>query len=155
MPRRTTRSILGVGGIAGYFYFTNAAGRQIDSRQRIIGSDHFRKLSQELRVASPQDERFRVVSGLFYQRQSNDIHQDYQVAGLDPVLSVNGFPGTLWLTQQKRVDKDYAAFGEASFDIVPKLTLTAGGRAFIYDNSLIGFFGFGRNPAGPALQCGW
>ena len=138
-----------VGGIAGYFYFTNAAGRQIDSRQRIIGSDHFRKLSQELRVASPQDERFRVVSGLFYQRQSNDIHQDYQVAGLDPALSVNGFPGTLWLTQQKRVDKDYAVFGEASFDIVPKLTLTAGGRAFIYDNSLIGFFGFGRNPAGP------
>ena len=38
-------------------------------------------------------------------------------------------------------------FGEASFDILPNLTLTAGGRAFIYDNSLIGFFGFGRNPA--------
>ncbi len=137
-----------VGGIAGYFYFTSAAGRQIDPRQRIIGSDHFRKLSQEFRIASPQDERFRVVSGLFYQRQSNDIHQDYQVTGLDPALSVNGFPGTLWLTQQKRVDKDYAIFGEASFDIVPTVTLSAGGRGFIYDNSLVGFFGFGRNPAG-------
>jgi outer membrane receptor protein involved in Fe transport len=112
----------------------------------VIGSDHFKKMSQEFRVASPQGERFRVVAGAFYQRQSNEIHQDYQVPGLAPELSVNGFPGTLWLTQQHRVDKDYAMFGEAAFDILPNLTLTAGGRAFIYDNSLIGFFGFGRNP---------
>jgi iron complex outermembrane receptor protein len=138
-----------VGGVAGYFYFNNAAGQTIDSRQRVFGSDHFRKLSQEFRVASPQEDRFRVVAGLFYQRQSNLIHQDYFVPNLAPELSVNGFPGTLWLTQQKRVDKDYAAFGEASFDIAPTLTLTAGGRGYIYDNSLIGFFGFGRNPNGP------
>jgi outer membrane receptor protein involved in Fe transport len=109
-------------------------------------------MSQEFRVASPQGERFRLIAGAFYQRQSNDIHQDYQVAGLDPALSVNGLPGTLWLTQQHRVDKDYAMFGEASFDILPNLTLTGGGRAFIYDNSLIGFFGFGRNPAGPPFN---
>ena len=138
-----------VGGIAGYAYFgfVNAAGTHIDPRQKVIGSDHFKKMSQEFRVASPQDERFRIVAGVFYQNQSNDIHQDYQVAGLAPAMSVNGLPGTLWLTQQHRVDKDYAMFGEASFDILPNLTLTGGGRAFIYDNSLIGFFGFGRNPA--------
>ncbi|HTI31104.1 MAG TPA: TonB-dependent receptor [Sphingomonas sp.] len=141
-----------VGGVAGYFYFQNAAGQTIDSRQRVIGSDHFKKTSQEFRVASPQGERFRVVAGLFYQRQSNLIHQDYQVPNLAPNLSVNGVPGTLWLTQQHRVDKDYAAFGEASFDILPTLTLTAGGRGFIYDNSLIGFFGFGRDPNGPPFN---
>ena len=136
-----------VGGIAGYFYYQNAAGLTIDPRQRVIGSDHFKKMSQEFRVASPSTDRFRIVAGAFYQRQSNKIHQDYQVAGLAPLLSVNGLPGTLWLTQQFRVDKDYAMFGEASFDVTPTLTVTAGGRAFIYDNSLIGFFGFGRNPA--------
>src|SRR6202007_3299584 len=135
-----------VGGISNYFYFKNAAGNTIDPRQNVIGSDHFKKMSQEFRVASPQDERFRIVAGAFYQRQSNDIHQDYQVPGLAPELSVNGLPGTLWLTQQHRVDRDYAMFGEASFDILPNLTLTGGGRAFIYDNTLIGFFGFGRNP---------
>ena len=63
-----------------------------------------------------------MIGGLFYQRQTNLIHQDYQVDGLGPMLSVNGFPGTLWLTQQKRVDRDYAAFGEASFDITPQIT---------------------------------
>jgi iron complex outermembrane receptor protein len=136
----------GYGGLAGYFYLQDAAGNLIDPRQNVIGSDHFKKLSQEFRVASPQDARFRVVAGAFYQRQSNDIHQDYQVPGLAPDLSVNGFPGTLWLTEQHRVDTDYAMFGEASFDITPRLTLTGGLRGYIYDNTLIGFFGFGRNP---------
>ncbi|HEX7849568.1 MAG TPA: TonB-dependent receptor [Sphingomonas sp.] len=135
-----------VGGLAGYFYYRDNAGNTIDPRQRVVGTDHFKKMSQEFRVASPSTDRFRIVAGAFYQRQSNFIHQDYQIPGLAPDLSVNGWPGTLWLTQQHRVDKDYAMFGEASYDITPTLTFTAGGRAFIYDNTLIGFFGFGRNP---------
>ncbi len=137
-----------VGGIAGYFYFTNALGNTIDPRQRVVGSDHFKKLSQELRISSPADAPVRLVAGLFYQRQTNDILQDYQVPGLAAAASVNGRAGTLWLTQQYRVDKDYAAFGELSFDLSDKLTLTAGIRGFRYDNTLIGFFGFGRNPGG-------
>ena len=135
-----------VGGLAGYFYYLDNAGNTIDPRQRVVGTDHFKKFSQELRVASSQDAPFRVVAGGFYQRQSNLIHQDYQIPNLGADVSVNGHPGTLWLTQQHRVDKDYAVFGEASWDILPTVTLTAGGRGFIYDNSLIGFFGFGRNP---------
>lgn len=137
-----------VGGLAGYFYYQDNAGNTIDPRQRVVGTDHFKKTSQEIRVASPATDRFRVVAGAFYQRQSNFIHQDYQIPGLGDDVSVNGWPGTLWLTQQHRVDKDYAMFGEASFDILPNLTFTAGGRAYIYDNSLIGFFGFGRNTGG-------
>jgi iron complex outermembrane recepter protein len=135
-----------VGGVAGYFYFDNAAGDKISSLQNVASNPRYTKLSQEFRVASPQDERFRVVAGLFYQRQQNDIEEIYNVAGLAAERSVNGLPGVLWLTKQKRIEKDYAAFGEASFDITPTLTLTAGGRGFIYDNSIIGFFGFGRNP---------
>lgn len=137
------------GGIANYFYFHDNAGNQVAPIQQIVGKDSFNKLSQELRIASPTDSRFRVVGGLFYQRQYHRIHQDYQVAGLADAMSVNGFPGTLWLTQQDRIDKDYAAFGEASFDFTSNLTLTGGLRYYKYDNSLIGFFGFGRDPNGP------
>jgi outer membrane receptor protein involved in Fe transport len=137
------------GGLA-YFYYQDAAGNQLANPQQFIEfTNHFRKMSQEVRIASPADKPFRVIAGAFYQRQTNDIHQNYLVEGLAPNLSVNGFPGTLWLTQQKRVDRDYAIFGEASYDFTPKLTLTAGGRLFRYDNSLVGFFGFGRNPSGP------
>ena len=141
------------GGL-GYFYYQDTNGNNVDPRQKIDASDHFKKMSQELRIASPSTERFRVIVGAFYQRQSNDIFQDYQVAGLAPNLSVNGRPGTLWLTKQKRVDRDYALFGEASFDFSPQLTLTAGGRLFKYDNSLVGFFGFGRDPNGPPYNGG-
>ncbi|MGN6058598.1 MAG: TonB-dependent receptor domain-containing protein, partial [Sphingomicrobium sp.] len=135
------------GGLAYYFYLQDAAGNFVSNPQQwIIGTNHFKKLSQELRFASPIDNPFRVIAGAFYQRQSNDIHQDYRVDNLGPQVSVNGFPGTLWLTQQERVDRDYALFGEASWDVLPKVTLTGGARLFRYDNSLVGFFGFGRNP---------
>ncbi|MGI4876406.1 MAG: TonB-dependent receptor domain-containing protein, partial [Janthinobacterium lividum] len=136
----------GVGGLAGYFAYQDASGKTIDPRQNILGQDHFTKHSEEVRLASPVDNPFRIVAGAFYQRQTHLIHQDYQIPGLSPDLSVNGVPGTLWLTQQNRIDRDYAVFGEASLDITPTLTLTGGGRGFIYDNSLVGFFGFGRNP---------
>jgi len=62
---------------------------------------------------------------------------------------VTGWQDTWWLTKQQRVDRDSAAFGEATFDITPKLSLLAGLRYFKYDNSLEGFRGFGlHNPLG-------
>jgi outer membrane receptor protein involved in Fe transport len=135
-----------VGGLANYFYYLDAAGNTIDPRQYIIGREKFKKMSHELRLATPQAGPFRAVVGAFYQRQTNDIYQDYLIDNLDPNLSVNGHPGTLWLTLQEREDKDYALFGEASFDVTPQITLTAGGRLFKYNNSLFGFAGFGKNP---------
>lgn len=134
------------GGLANYFYFTDNAGNQINPIQNIVAKDTFHKVSQELRISSPQDSPLRVTGGLFYQRQEHHIIQDYRVAGLADDLSVNGHPGTLWLTDQNRIDKDYAAFGEAAYDITHNLTLTGGLRYYKYDNSLIGFFGFGLNP---------
>jgi outer membrane receptor protein involved in Fe transport len=139
----------GSGGLANYFYYQDNAGNNIPPLQYIVGADTFRKLSQEVRISSPVDKPFRVVAGGFFQRQSHHIVQDYKIDGLGADLSVNGHPGTLWLTDQNRVDKDYAAFGEASYDIFHNLTLTGGLRYYKYDNSLIGFFGFGRNPNGP------
>ena len=143
-------------------FIKNNAGQFIDPSQRIDGNDRFTKLSQELRISSPQDERIRFIAGLFYQRQTRDIQQEYFVDGLATALSVTGHPNTWWLTKQDRVDKDYAAFGQVAFDIVDTLTLTAGGRLYKYDNSLIGFFGFGKydeetgvgNPLGPLFGFG-
>ncbi len=136
----------GSGGNAGYFYFYDNSGNTIDPRQTIVGKDKFTKTSHELRLASPSSERLRFIGGVFVQRQTHNILQDYQVPNLADIMSVNGHPGTLWLTNQNRVDRDAAVFGELSYDITPDLTLTAGGRSFTYDNSLIGFFGFGLNP---------
>jgi outer membrane receptor protein involved in Fe transport len=136
-------SYASVGGTLDYFYFRDNAGNNIDPRQHITGTDHFKKLSQELRIATPADKPIRALVGAFYQRQSNHIFQDYLVDNLATDLSVPGYPGTLWLTNQQRVDRDYALFGEANWDVTPQLTLTAGGRFYKFDNTLFGFAGFG------------
>ena len=90
--------------------------------------------------------------GAFYQDQKNHILQDYLVEGLATSLSVPGWRDTLWLTNQLREDKDYAIFGEANWDIFPHVTLTAGTRYYKFDNTIIGFNGFGPdNPSGSSL----
>ncbi len=140
------------GGLAGYFYFVDALGATIDPRQFIVGGSEFTKESHEFRIASPSDQRLRFVAGAFYQQQTHAISQDYRVPNLAANMSVNGLPGTLWLTKQDRVDEDKALFGEATLDITEQLSVTAGIRAFEYENSLIGFFGFGRDLAGPPFN---
>ena len=131
-----------------YVYFTDNAGNQIDPTQRILGNDHFTKMSQEIRFQSSKDDRFRWTVGAFYEDQKHHIVQDYIIPGLadpgtgQPTEHVTGWPDTLWLTDEEREDKDYAAFGEASLDITKGLTITGGIRFYKYDNTLKGFFGF-------------
>ena len=85
----------------------------------------------------------------------HDIEQDYQIANLAQTLWVTGWQDTWWLTQQQRVDHDWAAFGEATFDISSSWSLTAGLRHYKYDNSLEGFRGYGlNNPLGAASGLG-
>ncbi|MGH6873028.1 MAG: TonB-dependent receptor plug domain-containing protein, partial [Rhizomicrobium sp.] len=89
-----------------YVYFTDNAGNQIDPTQRILGTDHFTKESQELRLATPTSWRLHGVAGLFYEGQKHGIIQDYVIENLagpgsgQPVTSVDGWPSTLWLTDE-------------------------------------------------------
>ena len=124
-------------------YAESKLPRVIDLSQYILGTDEYRKTSHELRIATNKDARLRFIGGLFYERQEHYITQNYRINELPTANSVTGWPQTLWLTDQIRVDRDYAVFGELSFDFTPKLTGTVGYRFFRYDNSLDGFFGFG------------
>jgi iron complex outermembrane receptor protein len=123
-------------------YFHDNAGNLINPSQYINGSDGYIKDSHELRISSPKENRFRIIGGLFWEDQTHDIHQQYVIDNLGSDLSITGWPNTIWLTQQRREDKDEAVFGEMAYDITDKLTATAGGRYFRADNSLKGFFGF-------------
>ncbi|HEV7158698.1 MAG TPA: TonB-dependent receptor [Caulobacteraceae bacterium] len=128
-------------------YWTDANGVPLSNpAQFIVGRDRFEKGSNELRLASPATDRFRFLVGLFQERQTHWIIQDYLIQGLGPQISVPGWPHTWWLTDQDRVDSDRAVFGEVSFDVTPRLTITAGARYYGFTNSLYGFFGF-NDPA--------
>ena len=124
-------------------YWTDDAGRPTDITQYIQSKDYFTKQSHEFRVSTPAENRFRVTAGLFYQRQTHNIQQRYKIDRLNAATEVTGWPDTIWLTKQLRVDRDYAAFADAGFDLTDKLTINAGIRFFKAKNGLEGFFGYG------------
>lgn len=126
----------------------NDAGDLIDPTQYIQGKDRYKRQSHELRISSPGDWPVRFVTGLYYQRQQHGIEQRYKIDDLMADYEVTGWMDTIWLTEQQRVDRDYAIFGEVSFDLTAKLTATAGARVFRADNSLEGFYGFSEAYSG-------
>jgi outer membrane receptor protein involved in Fe transport len=137
----------------GYYatYFPDGSGGFLNPMQRQHLDYHYTKHSQELRVSSPSEDRFRITLGAFYQRQSNDIDAQYIVDGISgaDLASIVWFQpivdDTVYLKRLARRDKDYALFGQADFDLTDDLTLTAGIRGFKVDNTLLGFSGYSYN----------
>jgi iron complex outermembrane recepter protein len=145
-----------------YTNFPDGRGGFINPTQNQILFDKYTKHSQELRVVSPSSDRFRITAGLFYQRQTNDIEADYTIPGISKIpqplpntalTPFPQFPDSLFRTRIKRIDRDYAAFAEASYDLTDTLKLTGGIRGFIYQNTITGFSGFLRNALNPPFFC--
>ncbi|MGH8105613.1 MAG: TonB-dependent receptor, partial [Arenimonas sp.] len=123
-------------------------GDYVNPSQYIIGKDAYKKRSHEIRISSPQDQRFRFLAGFFMQDQSHDIEQRYKLDNFSDAYDIPGWPDTIWLTEQDRFDDSKAFFGEASFDITDKLTATGGIRRFEQESALKGFFGFSNGFSG-------
>jgi len=104
--------------------------------------DKYTKMSHEFRITSPNDYRLRGVAGLFYQRQTDDTRAAYLTNDLPTYYSIQGSPDTVYLTQQTRVDRDYAAFTDMTFDLTSQLRISAGIREFAVENTLYGFYGY-------------
>lgn len=119
-----------------------AGGPLTDPTQFVDNHDKYTKMSHELRVSSPKDYPLRGVAGLFYQRQTDDITAQFMTRGLPQYYSVDGQVDTIYLSQQTRVDRDYAVFGNLDYDITDKLKISGGIRKFWVENTLYGFFGF-------------
>ncbi len=130
-----------------YNYLKDAAGNDIDPTQSTRGHAVFTKQSHELRINSPADKRARLTAGLFLQRQTNDQIANYTIAGLRNAVNPfsppvpGGRPDDAFFTTIYRVDRDYAAFAEVAFDIVPGVTFNGGIRGFMANNTLNGFSG--------------
>ncbi|HNR75614.1 MAG TPA: TonB-dependent receptor [Parvularculaceae bacterium] len=135
--------------LAGYgAYFYDNAYNLIDPTQFYQGDDSYGKYANEIRISSPQDQRLRLVAGFFQNHQRHNIHQQYIVRNLNDALEVPAHTDTIWLTEQKRVDKDLALFTEMEFDLTDRLTFIGGIRGYKYNNSLIGFNGYGAGFSG-------
>jgi len=116
--------------------------------QFVNNHDQYTKQSQELRIQSPVDHRFRGTFGLFYQRQTDNIRAAFQTNDLPTYYTVDGSPNTIYLSQQDRTDRDYAVFGDMTFDVTSQFSISAGIRQFWVENTLFGFFGFKNGQSG-------
>jgi outer membrane receptor protein involved in Fe transport len=83
------------------------------------------------------------MAGLFYQRQEHLFDGRWEVPGMDPLADMTVVENELviWQTNQLRVDRDKAFFGEVEFDVTDNLTIVGGYRRFDFENSLFGFNG--------------
>ena len=143
-------------------YYVGNSGAPIMPQQFVIGAGDFEMWSQEFRVTTPLDKPVHATVGVFLQRQMHNIWQNYTMPGYGFTsvyggnpngfgyiapndYSVPGYPNTIWLTDEQRVDRDKAVYGQATWDITRQLSLTGGVRFYKYDNSLLGFYGFNAN----------
>ncbi|GHF24109.1 TonB-dependent receptor [Kordiimonas sediminis] len=135
---------------AGYCLYYNADGGCANPRQFVTGDEKFKRNSHELRIQSPQDNRLRWIVGAFYQKQEHNFDLRWTVPDADPAGTVVlEDPNTVvWQTRQVREDREKALFGQISFDLTDKLTLTGGLRLFKFNNTLYGFNGFLRHCTG-------
>ncbi len=137
---------------------TSPAGAYAEPQEYVIEDNHYTKWSNELRMSTPQQYAVKGTIGLFAQRQVHDIWEDYVLPGAGgnpytyntqglaqsltiPTLDNN----TIWLTDEQRVDRDSAIFGQVTWDIGSGFSFTGGMRFYKYDNSLQGYYGYSAN----------
>jgi iron complex outermembrane recepter protein len=160
---------------AGYNYVTNPANSKAYGnclggtaypnnsyftapQEYVITNGHYDKWSNELRVTTPQDWAVKGLLGLFAQRQVHEIWEQYTIPGaggnpytLNPQglaqsLSIPGVDAnTVWLTDEERVDRDSAVFGQLTWDMSSHWQVIGGIRFYEYKNSLQGFYGYSQN----------
>ena len=132
-----------------YATFFDGHGNNIDPTQNYSGKDIYSKLNNELRVSSPASEAYHFTAGVFMERQTDKMFNDYSVTGLaGEVANPNEYTTAVptcgddvFCTRVYRVDRDYAAFADGSYDLLSNVTIDAGIRYFTTKNSLSGFSG--------------
>ena len=170
--KRTTHSIADYSDYSEFYdrlfgsgaYWTGANGKPIMGQELVVTKGYFQKWSNEVRLTTPKDLPVHATAGVFIQRQLHDIWEQYVMPGfgftnpygtlnsatpnpngLDQGLSIPTLGNTIWLTDEQRVDRDKAAFAQATWDITSQLSASGGIRYFTYDNTLQGFFGYSEN----------
>lgn len=105
--------------------------------------------TQELRLASDYDGPFQWLLGAFYSDVKRDYRQRLPTPGYDAFTDAtlgagtsaavaNGFPANSPFNSDLPFDiKQFAVFGEVSYDITEQLTFTAGGRYYDFKESRV------------------
>ena len=129
--------------------------------------NHDSHLSQEVRLSTPDNWRARAIAGFYYEdyKIDDDVDFNYKTApGFTPIGSPPGStvndsstrgPNTAFFNDIQQGYTQYAIFGSADYDIIPKvLTATFGTRWFDFHNyekgAAVSSFGCSVSYTGPS-----
>ncbi|MEM8936293.1 MAG: TonB-dependent receptor [Pseudomonadota bacterium] len=124
-----------------------------DPRIQFENDNAFERQTHEFRVLTDQDRRLRALAGFFFDRQEQDYLFAYRIPEIKPGFAISFSdgtpPDTYFSTDQVRVDKQLAGFGEVEYDLTDAITATFGYRYSVTRASLDGFVGtvFSTSPA--------
>jgi iron complex outermembrane receptor protein len=128
-------------------YFADNAGNPVNPTQQITDTDSYKMYSHEFRVTTPKESPVKATFGAFTQLQDDLYRQEYEIPGLATAESVGDWPGTWYLTDQRELRRDYAGFGEVTWDVTSHVSLLGGLRYYKYINASEGFSGFETSEA--------
>ncbi|TNE61056.1 MAG: TonB-dependent receptor [Alphaproteobacteria bacterium] len=127
-----------------YYFLTDTCA---DPRIQFDQVSDYKIHSHELRLQSDQDARLRFIAGLFYQSAEHAYDNEWRIPTLDPSKNADAnFTGNVsghyadsyFVTDQVRKDTELAGFGEITFDVTEKLSVTGGARVFKTKSTLEG-----------------
>ena len=122
-----------------YVSYFGACG---DPRESLTFDLTYDRQNYEIRYTSDQENRFRWMLGAYMSDTKDTSDGDWHVLGLADIPgSFVEDPDIYWTTNYRRKYEETAFFGEVSYDVSERTTLTASARTFDYDANLEGFSG--------------
>lgn len=108
--------------------------------------------SHEIRLVSTNEGALNYTVGLFYEKSKHDYFLKWNQPFMSPTLSVPPFDDLYFRTDQVRVDKQKALFGEVTYDFTDSISGTFGMRWFDEDHSVQGAVGWGPGVFCPGIS---
>jgi iron complex outermembrane receptor protein len=143
-------------GNYGYYYLCQPEYTLCgDPTQGVIAYITNERTTHELRISSSEGERLNFVAGLFYDDITTKVDTNFYVAGSTGFFAPNrpiagstqNNPdfrpqGITFINDAIREEQQFAVFGEVTFDVTDKLSLTGGARYYDLESSLLGSSSF-------------
>jgi len=153
-------------GTYGYYYLCQPSYTLCgDPTQGVIAFIENERTTHELRISSFEGERLNFVAGMFYDDIKTTVDTNFYVAGstgyFAPNRPVQGSTisnpdfrpqGITFINDAIREEELLAFFGEVTFDLTDKWSLTGGARYYDIESSLRGSSSF-ANPCDLSLPC--
>jgi len=155
-------------GAYGYYYICQPTYTLCgDPTQGVIAFIENKRTTHELRISSSEGERVNFVAGLFFDDIETTVDTNFYVPGSIGFFApnsphsqstmVNPNPRALGITFMNdaiRAEEQFAVFGEITFDITEKFSITGGARYYDLETSLVGSSNF-ATPCDPIdVPCG-